>query len=111
MKKSLQKKISTACALLVFITIVGILPYNSYAQNTRPKQKPNFIFILIDDLGWTSSSQLMDGKITNSKSDYYETPQIEKLAAKGIRFSSGYAPCAVCCPTRRSIQFWIIIYK
>ena len=64
-----------------------------------------FIFILIDDLGWTSSSQLMDGKITNSKSDYYETPQIEKLAAKGIRFSSGYAPCAVCCPTRRSIQF------
>ena len=71
MKKSLQKKISTACALLVFITIVGILPYNSYAQNTRPKQKPNFIFILIDDLGWTSSSQLMDGKITNSKSDYY----------------------------------------
>ena len=105
MKKSLQKTISPYFALLVFITIVGIIPYNSNAQNTTPKQKPNFIFFLIDDLGWTSSSQLMDGKIANSKSDYYETPQIEKLAAKGIRFSSGYAPCAVCCPTRRSIQF------
>jgi len=87
MKKSLQKTISPYFALLVFIIIVGIVPYNSNAQNTTPKQKPNFIFILIDDLGWTSSSQLMDGKIANSKSDYYETPQIEKLAAKGIRFS------------------------
>ena len=105
MKKSLQKTISPFFALLVFITIVGIIPFNSNAQNTTPKQKPNFIFILIDDLGWTSSSQLMDGKIANSKSDYYETPQIEKLAAKGVRVSSGYAPCAVCCPTRRSIQF------
>jgi arylsulfatase A-like enzyme len=105
MKKSLQKTISPFFALLVFITIIGIVPYNSNAQNTNPKQKPNFIFILIDDLGWTSSSQLMDGRIANSKSDYYETPQIEKLAAKGVRFSSGYAPCAVCCPTRRSIQF------
>jgi len=43
MKKSLQQKISTACALLVFIIIGGMLSNNSYAQNTKQKQKPNFI--------------------------------------------------------------------
>ena len=47
MKKSLQKKISPYFALIVFIIIFGIVPYNSNAQNTTPKQKPNFIFILI----------------------------------------------------------------
>lgn len=68
-------------------------------------QKPNFILILTDDQGWTCSSQLMDNRVLNSKSDYYETPNIERLAAKGMRFSNGYAPCALCCPTRRSILF------
>ncbi len=68
-------------------------------------QKPNFILILTDDQGWTSSSQLMDDQIPNSKSDYYETPNIERLASKGIRFTNGYAPCALCCPSRRSILF------
>ncbi len=71
----------------------------------QPVQKPNFILILTDDQGWTSSSQQMDDNIPNSKSDYYETPNIERLASKGMRFSSGYAPCALCCPTRRSILF------
>jgi len=69
------------------------------------KKSPNFIFILSDDQGWTSSSQLMDDNIPNSKSDYFETPAIEKLAERGMRFSNGYSPSALCCPTRRSIQF------
>ena len=68
-------------------------------------QKPNFILILTDDMGWTCSSQLMNNNVSNSKSDYYETTNIERLAAKGVRFSNGYAPCALSCPTRRSIQF------
>ena len=68
-------------------------------------QRPNFIFILTDDQGWTSSSQLMDDNVANSKSDYFETPELEKLAQRGMRFTNGYAPCALCCPTRRSIQF------
>jgi arylsulfatase A-like enzyme len=68
-------------------------------------QKPNFILILTDDQGWTSSSQLMDDNILNSKSDYYETLNIERFAAQGMRFTNGYAPCALSSPTRRSIQF------
>lgn len=68
-------------------------------------QRPNFIVILTDDQGWTSTSQLMDDNVPNSKSDFYETPVLEKLAERGMRFTNGYAPCALCCPTRRSIQF------
>lgn len=68
-------------------------------------QRPNFIVILTDDQGWTSTSQLMDDNVPNSKSDFFETPVFEKLAEKGMRFTNGYAPCALCCPTRRSIQF------
>ncbi len=68
-------------------------------------QRPNFILILTDDQGWTSTSQLMDDNVPNSKSDYFETPELEKIAERGMRFTNGYAPCALCCPTRRSIQF------
>lgn len=66
---------------------------------------PNFIFILTDDLGWTTLSQRMDDRVPNSRSDYHETPALERLARSGMRFTNGYAPDALCCPTRRSIQF------
>jgi arylsulfatase A-like enzyme len=66
---------------------------------------PNFIFILSDDLGWTCLSQRMDERVPNSRSDFHETPNLERLARGGMRFTAGYAPDALCCPTRRSIQF------
>ncbi len=90
-------------SMFVGLSLFGLMAFRAFSD--KPKPKPNFIFILTDDLGWTSSSLLMNNKIPNSKSDFYETPQIEKLASKGMRFSNGYAPCALCCPTRRSIQF------
>jgi len=100
MKKSVplfrQIKISTGIILLSFLT--GPLP----AKNP---ERPSFIFILTDDMGWSSTSQAMDSLIPDSKSDYHETPSFERLAQKGMRFTSGYSPCALCCPTRRSIQF------
>lgn len=78
----------------------------SYTVNAQHKNtKPNFILILADDLGWSNTSVLMDSKNPDSKSDYYYTPNIERMAEKGIRFTQAYAPAAICCPTRRSIQF------
>jgi arylsulfatase A-like enzyme len=82
-----------------------ILFFPMFCLSQKQEKAPNFILILSDDQGWTSSSQLMNDNIPNSKSDYFETPAIEKLAERGMRFSNGYAPCALCCPTRRSIQF------
>lgn len=54
--------------------------------------RPNLIFLLVDDLGWTD--------LSCQGSDLYETPNIDRLAADGMRFTNGYAACTVCSPTR-----------
>jgi len=59
-------------------------------------EKLNFILILIDDLGW------MDTGCYGSK--FYETPNIDRLAAEGMCFTDGYAACAVCSPTRAAVM-------
>jgi len=62
---------------------------------TKP-QTPNFIFILVDDLGWTD--------LGCYGSTFYETPNLDKLAASGMRFTDAYAACPVCSPTRAAIM-------
>ena len=66
-------------------------------------QNPNIIIILSDDQGWTGTSQKMKSSLNTSKSDYYITPNIERIGANGMTFSQGYAPAAKCAPTRNSI--------
>lgn len=57
--------------------------------------KPNIVFILIDDIGYSD--------VGCYGSDYYETPNIDKLAREGIRFTDAYAASTLCSPTRASI--------
>lgn len=59
--------------------------------------KPNFVFFLIDDLGY------MDIGVNNPDT-FYETPHIDRLAREGMRFTNGYAASPVCSPTRFSIM-------
>ncbi len=66
---------------------------------------PNFVFFLSDDQGWPATSASMHGGRDDAKSDYFLTPNLERLAHQGMRFSQGYAPAALCCPTRRGLQF------
>ena len=66
-------------------------------------ESPNIVLILTDDHGWSQLSELMDPEIPGSKSDYLETPNINRLIAEGMRFTSGYSPAPLCTPTRRSI--------
>jgi len=63
---------------------------------TSKTEKPNVILINVDDLGWTD--------LTCFGSTYYETPNIDRLASQGVRFTQAYASCAVCSPTRASIM-------
>lgn len=58
--------------------------------------KPNIVFILCDDLGW------MD--LGCYGSSFYETPNLDRLAARGMRFTDAYASCPVCSPTRASVM-------
>jgi arylsulfatase A-like enzyme len=66
-------------------------------------QSPNIVFILIDDMAWTGTSAEMIKGDDESKSDFYQTPNIEKLAEEGMRFSCAYSPAALCTPSRAAI--------
>ena len=68
-------------------------PLSAAATHT---DKPNVVLILIDDMGWT------DAACYGSR--YYETPHIDRLAAQGMKFTNGYAACAVCSPTRAAVM-------
>ena len=74
------------------------------AAAAAKSSKPNFIVILSDDQSWVGTSQRMIPGDPETASDYFRTPNIERLAAQGMIFSSGYSPAPFCCPTRRSLQ-------
>ncbi|MGR3807324.1 sulfatase [Pasteurella testudinis] len=58
-------------------------------------KKPNILFILLDDYGWSDTGCY--------GSSFYETPRLDQLAQEGARFTDAYASCPVCSPTRASI--------
>jgi len=62
-------------------------------QGTR---KRNVVFILVDDLGWFD--------LACYGSTFHETPNLDRLAASGVRFTNAYAACPVCSPTRAAIM-------
>ncbi len=65
-------------------------------QAQDPPRKPNIVFILADDLGWTD--------LGCQGSAYYETPHIDRLAAQGMRFVNGYSCGPNCQPTRAALM-------
>ena len=73
------------------------------AMDVNAQSPPNIILILADDQGWNGTSVQMDPELSNSKSDFYETPNLERLASSGMRFSQAYAPSPKCSPSRMSI--------
>jgi len=69
-----------------------------------PPGRPNIVLMLADDQGWSGLSVAMHPDVAGSRSDLIQTPNLERLAARGMRFSDAYAPAPVCSPTRISIQ-------
>ena len=57
--------------------------------------KKNIILILVDDMGWRD--------LNSYGSDFYETPNIDRIATGGVKFTSAYSAHPVCSPTRASI--------
>src|SRR5437016_744738 len=84
-------------SLLFTLVIQTGLAAPAIAKGGKPASEPsNIIFILADDLGWA------DLGCYGSK--FYETPNLDKLARSGMRFTQAYAACCVCSPTRASIM-------
>ena len=78
----------------IFAAILGLLPVASPAAESSPQpdKKPNIVFILVDDAGI--------GDFSTYGCKYGLTPNIDRLAAEGIKFSQAYSGSAVCAPSR-----------
>jgi len=63
-------------------------------QPEKPK-KQNFVFVLVDDLGWTD--------LGYSGSSFYETPNIDAFSKSSIQFTNAYASASICSPSRAAI--------
>jgi len=99
-----RKHYSFCFGLLLFITSSYSLDCKAHEKPAlRDSGKPNIILILADDQGWGSTSLQMDPNDTNSASDFVKTPNLERLAKKGLVFTNGYAAHPNCSPTRASI--------
>lgn len=66
------------------------------AADEKPVGKPNVILVVIDDLGWAD--------LGCYGSTFHKTPNLDRMAADGARFTQFYAACPVCSPTRASIM-------
>lgn len=85
-------------AVIVLVGLLGLLRpsvQETCAAVAAPSRPPNFIFILADDLGWTD--------LSCQGSKFYETPNLDRLAREGMRFTQAYSACTVCSPTRACV--------
>ena len=76
--------------------VAALAATGARAPTQHPSRPPNFLFILVDDLGWAD--------LPCYGNPFTETPVIDQLAADGMRFTDAYAACPVCSPTRASIM-------
>ena len=96
---------------LIYLSLIFFVPITAYQvkskqennalptiQNTvqQKNDKPNIIFILADDLGW--------GELGCYGNKFNETPNLDKLATQGLKFTQAYAAAPVCSPTRASLM-------
>jgi arylsulfatase A-like enzyme len=81
---------------ILFVLIINILIVIAVTRAQNNSQKPNFVLIVADDLGFADLS--MNG------SKQIKTPHIDRLAEEGVRFSEGYVSSPVCSPSRAGLM-------
>mgnify|MGYP000510085803 CR=1 FL=1 len=94
----MNRTVGSIVALVLIGSSLLLAPIDKslFAADATASRKPNFVFILVDDLGWTDGSGL--------GSKFYQTPHIDRLAQQGMRFTDAYAACCVCSPTRAAVM-------
>lgn len=87
-----------------FIGLAFLFLSNSTLSILRAAEQPNIVFMLSDDQGWNGLSVAMHPNFAGSKGEIFHTPNLERLAMQGMRFSNAYSPAPVCSPSRISLQ-------
>lgn len=89
-----RRKFLSTVALGATALIAGCQGIEGLPSETTQK-KPNIVLFLVDDLGWAD--------VGCNGTNYYETPNIDKLAKEGVKFTNAYAN-PVCSPSRASLM-------
>jgi len=71
----------------------------------RSDKKPNFIVFFTDDQGWADTSVRMMKDRPDSRSYFFHTPALERMAKEGMVFSNAYSSAPTCTPSRAGLQF------
>ncbi|GAA4885672.1 sulfatase [Ferrimonas pelagia] len=90
---------------VVAIAMAGATAHaeQAHSDTSAAPRSPNIVFIYADDMSWTGSSVAMIQGDPSSRSDFYQTPNLEALAATGMVFSNAYSPGALCTPSRAGL--------
>src|SRR3989337_2610832 len=91
-------QLQPAAVLTALIGLVGTYAAAAAAAAPPAEQPtlPNVVLILADDLGWAD--------LGCYGSTFHKTPQLDRLAGQGVRFTDAYAACPVCSPTRAALM-------
>ena len=100
---TMSTKTIFACRFFLIAGLVALAGADCMLAEEPPETRPNIIFIYADDMGWTGSSVEMIQGDEATKSDFYQTPNLEKLAKRGMVFSQAYSPGPMCTPSRAGV--------
>ena len=101
---SAQQKVkssSSVTRIFVAATLFAAAQFGLGQDSTAP----NIILIFADDQGWNHLSVPMDDELAGSGSDYFQTPNIDRIAAAGMRFPNAYAAAPMCGPSRIALHY------
>ena len=86
----------------IISTVFAITAITAHAA-PPPNSSPNFVLVYVDDLGWAETSVEMIKDREDTRSDYFQTPHIARIAQEGMVLSSCYSPSTLCAPSRNSL--------
>ncbi len=88
---------------LITLVAIGIFILTSACVRTLEQGKPNIVFFITDDYGWQDTSEPMWTEHTELNKRF-RTPNMERLADQGVKFTCAYTACSVCSASRISIM-------
>jgi arylsulfatase A len=92
-----MKALFCSLAIRMLSMVVGVAAFKmgNVQGAVAPAPRTNVVLILADDLGWKD--------LASYGSRFYETPNIDRLARDGMKFTQAYSACTVCSPTRAAL--------
>lgn len=98
LKKKMKRPFSALLLLLALLCATASLAFG--AEEKKPASRPNFVFIYTDDQRWDAVSVVQREQGARARFPWFKTPNLDRLAAEGVRFRNAFVVNALCAPSR-----------